>query len=164
MGYSRNPNVVTRCKTQLDTLLAATSDVTWVVKDSHMTGYWIREAMTVAEKQGIKPYHELKGKFIIRDKGGKVVAELRERAALEQLKSSAPKLVLADLTGLLEILGACVEHKSSEMYFPGAALDEEEIGRLYNWCRTNNYFIIAGDGITITKTDPGDIAWTPSHE
>lgn len=127
-----------------------------------MLGYYLREAMTLAKKYKIAPYEELKDKWIIRDRGDRITAELRSRTPLEAMRIAISKLVLSNLVSLNEIVGACINHKAEEMYFPDADITDEEAGTLYLWSIKNGYFIVVGNGVTITKTDPGDVAWIPS--
>jgi len=161
MPYSRNPKTVDRSAVFLDQLVAATTDIGWKAENTHMLGYYLREAMTIAKKYKIAPYEGLKDKWIIRDRGDKIVAELRSRTPLEAMRIAIAKIVLGDIVSLNEIVGACINHKAEEMYFPDASITDEEAATLYLWANKNNYFIIVGNGITVTKSDPGDIAWTP---
>lgn len=162
MGYSRNPKMIERSRTFLDAMLAAKDDIAWNSENSHMLGYYIREALTLAKRFDIAPYNELKDKFIIKDKGDRVVAELRLRIPV--LRHATGKLTLSELTSVQEIVGACIEHKSEEMYFPNASLSEDDVKTLHTWTEKNNYFIISAPGgeLTVTRKDPGDIKWMPT--
>lgn len=161
MPYSRNPKTVENWKAYLDQLLNSSTDIAWESANTHMLGYYLRQAMTIAQKQKIAPYEGLKDKWTIRDRGDRILAELKSRAPIETLKRADAKLILAGLVDLPEIVGACIEHKADEMYFPEGVLDEQQTKVLYLWSSKNGYHIIIGNGVTVTKTDPGDIAWVP---
>lgn len=126
-----------------------------------MLGYYLREALTIAEKMKIEPYHELKSRFRIRDLGDRVVAELTKVESLTALQTGMAKMTLPGLTELFEIIGAAITHGANEMYFSEAELLEEEVGKLFAWATKNGYHLVVGEGITLTKTDPGEAKWLP---
>lgn len=162
MGYSKSESAVERVKPLLDQMVAATTDLTWHHKNPHMLGYHLREAMTIAKRHKLEPYNTLKERFIIRNKGDKVVAEIRHFEALPALQAAMSKVVLEDITSLVSIVGAAIDNKAHELYFPSAILSDEDKLTLYTWCVKNEYFMIVAEvGVTITKSDPGDVAWAP---
>lgn len=162
MGYSNSEASIKRVQKLLDQMLDAQSDISWPSPNAHMLGYHIREALTIAKKKGIEPYKGLKDRFIIRNKGTRVVAELRDVETLAALQSAMSKVVLENLSSLMEILGGAINHKMSEMFFPDADLTQDEAEKLYLWAQKNGYFlIVAESGITLTKNDPGEAVFRP---
>jgi hypothetical protein len=128
-----------------------------------MLGYHIREAMTLAKRLGKAPYNSLKDKFTIRNRGDRVTAELKNVESLHALSNAMSKMEIPEIHTVLEIVGAAITHDAAtQLYFPDAALDYEQSTELYNWATANGfYLIIAEVGVTITKSDPGEVAWTP---
>lgn len=118
--------------------------------------------MTLAKSKGITPYHNLKDEWIIRNKGTKVVAERRQVVALEALTAAMNRMEMENLYTVVEIVGAAITHKANQMYFPDAALIEDDKKSLYNWCQKHGYYLVVAEvGVTLTKNDPGEAAWTP---
>lgn len=163
MGYSKNPAAVERVKPLLDQMVKATTDLMWPSENAHMLGYHLREAMSVAKSKKIEPYHELKDKFVIRNRGTRVIAEKRHVETITALQAALSKVVLSNIETLVQIVGAAIEHKAHELFFPDAALAvEEDKLTLYKWCQKNGYHMILAEvGVTLTKEEVGDIEWTP---
>lgn len=157
MGYSKSLNAIERVKKHLDQMVRATGKVTWTVReDAWQLGYYIREALYVAEIKRVKEYAELKAKFKIRVDGNKVIAEPRSFTAVQSLDT----IQLENITDTLEIIGAALHHDAQRMHFPNA--QEINLKHLYDWCSKHGYNIIPSSaGVTITKEDVGDIAWKP---
>ena len=164
MGYSKSPLAIKRVQTLLDQMVLATSDLTWPAENAHMLGYYIRQAMTIAKKQKLEPYHMLKDRFVIRNRGNKVTAELRDISPASGLQSVMSQIRLEEVNSLMEIIGALITHNTADQFhFPKANLTDEELTQLYKWSRENEKFMVVSDseGITIVSTDPGDVKWTP---
>lgn len=163
MGYSKNEAAITRVKSLLDQMVASKTDLTWPTKDAHMLGYHLREAMTLAKKIGRSPYDLLKDRWTIRNRGDRVVAELKEIESVQALQTLMSKMELPELHTVVEIVGAAIAHEAGQIYFPDAVLDEKQAHELYNWTSKNGYHLIVAEvGVTITKNDPGEAAWTPA--
>lgn len=162
MGYSNNSAVIARVRPLLDQMVKATSDLVWPSKDPHMLGYHIREAMTYAKAREIDPYKGLKSQWIIRNRGDRVVAERRDVIAFEALQSAMQKMEIENLHSVVEIVGAAIAHKAHHIYFPDAILTPDERLMLWKWARSNEYYIVVAEvGVTLTKENPGEAAWTP---
>jgi len=162
MGYSGNKAAVERVKPLLDQMLRSEHDLIWPSENAHMLCYHIREGMTVAQSLKIDPYTELKKEWVIRNKGSRVVAERKNPIALEALQAAMSKMELEDVRNVMEIVGAAILHKAHQMYFPDAVFTPEDSLSLYNWCQRNGYHLVVAEvGVTITKDDPGEAAWTP---
>lgn len=160
MGYSKNIKMIERVRPLLDQMLNAKTNLVWPSRNAHMLGYQIREALTLAKKNKVEPYDALKDKFVIRNKGDHILAELRlVEVSIEAVLS---KVTLEGLVSLMEIVGGAINHRADEMYFPSADLEPEEIEKLFIWAQKNEYFLIAAEtGVTLTKNDPGEAKWTP---
>lgn len=163
MSYSSNVKVIEKMKSLLDQMVQAKTDLTWPTTNAHMLGYHIREALTIAKKAGIKPYDTLKDRFVIRNRGDRVTAELKDKEAFTALQSVMSKVTLENLTSLMEIVGGAINHKAREMFFPDADLMPEELEKLHLWAEKNEYFMVASDaGVTLTRDDPGEAKWVPN--
>jgi len=120
--------------------------------------------MTIAKKQNLEPYHTLKDRFVIRDRGDRVMAELRDISPSAGLQQAMSQLKLEEVTALMEIIGSLITHHTAEqIHFPKASLTEEEMTSLYKWVRENEKFMVVSEleGITVVSTDPGEVKWTP---
>jgi len=146
----------------LDQMVVAKTDLTWPTKDAHMLGYHLREAMTLAKRIGKAPYDTLKEKFTIRNRGDRVVAELKIVETVQALQQLMSKMELPEVHTVVEIVGAAISHGAGQMYFPDAALTEDDAEELYNWASKHGYHLVVAEiGVTITKDDPGEAAWKP---
>lgn len=164
MAYSKNIYAITRVEKFLKQMENANTSLEWVAEEPYKLAYYIREGIHVAN-QNEHPFGKLAGKFIIRTSKRKVIAQLRVLTPeYTELKRTLNKMVLPGLSKLLEIVGAAIQHKSEEMHFPDADLDGEELERLNKWTSENSYFIIVGDGLTLTVLDPGDSKWSPTPQ
>lgn len=164
MGYSKNEAVINRVKPLLDQMVVAKADLTWPTKDAHMLGYHLREAMTLAKRIGKAPYDQLKDKFTIRNRGDRVLAELKIVETVQALQNLMSKMELPEIHTVVEIVGAAIAHDAGQMYFPDAVLTEDDAKELYNWTSKHGYHLIVAEvGATITKDDPGEAAWTPTE-
>jgi len=149
-------------KPLLDQMLAAQRDLAWPTDNAHMLGYRLREAMNIAKRGKIEPYQNLKDKFVIRNKGDKVYAEYRHPETIAALREVLSKMTLADIEQPMEIVGAAILHKAQEMYFPSVTLTDEDKLTLYQWTSKNGYYMIVAEvGVTLTRVNPGDVAWEP---
>jgi hypothetical protein len=112
----------------------------------------------------IRQLRSLKSQVHHQDRNGKkVIAEPRDIMPLDTIRAGMGRMVLHDLSDVLEVVGAALMHKAPEMFFPDADdFTPEELSQLYAWASKNEYFIIpSDDGVTLTQNDPGDLAWKP---
>lgn len=167
MPYTRSRGAVQRVEPILRELLTATDDVIYQSLEPQKLSYQLHEALKSA---GIYPeyahYSALRDKFTIRLRAGKVVAEIKHRplVALKVVTDPHSKMTIPEVNTVLGIVGAAVTHKAGEIYFPDAKLDESNLLTLSGWATPAGYFIINNydNGVTLTKTDPGVVSWTPS--
>lgn len=173
MGYGKSIRAFNRVKGYLDEMVSKNEIIIWTVADPAKTSYNIREGIKVAKerahdetyptKDAFKPYASLLAKFIVRVKGVTVIAEPRDLLPEMTAGEALHRMVIDDVTDPLEIVGAAIKHKVPEMFFPSADLSDAALLRIYAWSSKHDYFIVASDvGVTLTKTDPGEIAWHES--
>lgn len=174
MGYSKSIRAFNRVKKYLDEMVEKQEVLSWPAEDSAKLAYYIREGIKVAKlraadneypnREQFKPYISLSAKFVVRDKGKQVVAEPRELVPTISASEALKKIVLEDVIEPLEVVGAVIKHKSDIMFFPEADLDSNSLEKIYGWTSRHDYFIVVSDvGITLTRTDPGEIAWHPNQ-
>lgn len=144
-------------KQYVEQLKASNEAIEWQSADPAKFAYKLREALHAYRDD------ELKAKFVIKVLPGKVRAVPRFKNETEIVKEKLAKMVLSDIDNLYSIVGAVIQHKTAnrELYFPNADLDDEEIHKLWNWCNSNGFYIVKGEGITLTTDDPGVVAWKP---
>ena len=172
MGYSKSIRAFNRVKGFLDEMVAKNEPIVWPASDPSKLAYYIREGIKVAKdrandekhptRETYRPFSSLSSKYLLRVKGGTVIAEPRDM--LPELIASAvlSRMVIEDVVDPLEIVGAVIKHKAPELFFPSADLSLDTLQRVYAWSSKHDYFIVVSDiGITLTKTDPGEIAWQP---
>lgn len=173
MGYSKAIRAFNRVKGFLDEMVAKQEVLIWPAPDAAKLAYYIREGIKVAklrvadeqypDKDRFKPFASLSAKYIVKVRGATVVAEPREFAPESSASDALKRMVLDDVEGPLEIVGAAIKHKVPEMFFPLADRSFSSLERIYAWSSKHDYFIVSSDvGVTLTKTDPGEIAWQPS--
>lgn len=165
MGYTKSPFAIQRVEAFLKQMLESSTSLEWTVSDAYKVAYYIREGIAVAKAKK-SDYAVLSGKYIIRARGNKLIAQLRiAEPSIIELKRTLNRIVINDVRTILEILGALIKHKAEEMIFPEAQLDEESLGRLYLWTNANGYFIVVSDSgaITVTVADPGELKWMPKQ-
>lgn len=152
MGYSKKINPLFR--EYLAQLESANSPVEWIAAEPSKFAYKLREALNSNPK--------LKARFIVKVLPGRVRAEPRYELDIANSGiEKHSKMVLGDVTDIYEIVGAAIKHKGTELYFPNAELDTDDLTKLYSWAVANKYFIVSGEGITLTAENPGEIAWKP---
>lgn len=175
MGYSKSTRAVQRVKKYLDEMLREDAQIEWVSDNPSKLAYQLNDGLHAArhnavdrDKRPVEPYatySHLKAKFILRVGPGKVIAEPRDVVPLQTLRVGMSRLTLHELSDNLEIVGAAIKHKAPEMFFPDADEKSVDLPQLYAWAVRNDYFIIpSDDGITLTQTDPGDLAWAPEEQ
>jgi hypothetical protein len=169
MSYSRNKNALKRVQKILDDMLKAPEgeDISFVSTSPVKLSYQLHEAFDVADTyMEYVQYRPLKKLFKIRVRSDRVVCERKgkpvdAKAILEQQLS---KMTIDNVEDILGVIGAATKHKASEMYFPKAVLEDDELSKLYKWTSISGYYIINNYdvGITITKVNPGELAYEPA--
>jgi len=174
MGYSKSVKAINKVRAELDQMLGSTQTITWKSSNPAKDAFAIREGINVAKQRaldGNSPHHaeylayaSLKAKFIVRAGAGVVEAEPRE-IMLVPAKQVMHKQVLPNLTSDMEIVGAAITHKTPELFFPDASDEEKDLKVIYAWAQKHGYHLVSSEGgLTLTQTDPGEIAWKPARQ
>ncbi len=158
MGYSKNPIAIDRMSKFLDLMFDSDAVLEWETPDPNKLTYYLRDAIAAAEKilrtdpENVRMlnYASLKGKFIIRIKGNKVIAEPRN--ALPMAVSQVKKLksvYLPDITSLSAIVGAVAKYIVGEgkeqLKIPNYELDKEELDQLGSYLTAKFLTLIITD-------------------
>ncbi len=173
MGYTLTLAAVQRVQYMLEELLLSAEkneERIWRVPDPGRAARLLREGMAAAAANADKDetcarFALLKEKYALKVSTGIVRAEPRVRTLSSSLVKSLSKLRLAEIENLTGAVGAAIEHSNvDEIHFPTLImirLEYEELVNFYAWCKQNSWFIINNfdDGLTITRTDPGDQKW-----
>jgi hypothetical protein len=172
MAYSKSVKALNRVKENLDQMLASSSQITWQADNPTELAFRIREGINVAKVRAREEgpnrnvfiaYAQLSAKFIVRVGAGIVIAEPRD-IMLETPKEAISKQVLPGLSSDMEIVGAAIMHKTPVMFFPDATDEPGDLNVIYAWAQKHSYFLVSSEeGLTLTKTDPGEIAWHPNQ-
>jgi len=163
MGYTLNPESIARVKSYLDQMVASDEDIEWH-SDNAQLAYALRNGINAAIRFNIGEYARLKSKYVLRQRSGKVVAELRDRLPGIMRAINELKMTIKEIETETAIVGAMIENSARmEVYFPDAILSDEQLKDLYAFTSTSGYSIInhKEEGVTVTKKDVGDIAWGP---
>lgn len=171
MTYSKNPRAILIVKDQLDQLVPATNDITWITDDPVTLAYRLRQAFNVAQsfKTNFSQYSKLKDQYIIKVERNRVTAKLRIVDAKplvldpQEFKKSIPKLT-SPLTDVFSMVGLLIANQYEEVWFNEAELSSDDLTKLYKWTSSNGYSIINGNGITVTKKDCGELEWKPKEQ
>jgi hypothetical protein len=166
VSYARSKKSVTKVEQVLKQLLEAQEDMVFLSQEPHKLAYAIHEGLkSSAIYPEFQKYAELRDKFTIRIRNGKVLAELKHRAPipLGVVREQLGKMTLREITSATGIVGAAVANKSTEIYFPDAKLDSSSLSELYQWTEPAGYYIInhGDNGLTLTKIHPGEMNYTP---
>jgi hypothetical protein len=167
MAYNRTHKSILRVKSYLDAMVSARSSLEWAADEPQKLAFKLREAIAAARAFTIKdntyaPYASLAARFMIKCLPGKVIALPRETFGVQALEALRSRMTVNGVSSLLEVMGAAIEHNAEELYFPSAEnWPDADILKLYNWATQKSYFIIVGEGITLTRTDPGEAKWEP---
>lgn len=168
MAYSQSIAAVKRVEKLLLVLLNSNSDedILFASREPAKLAYQLHEALRVCDKfEEYKHFSILKDRYRVRVRSNRVLLErkLKDVIAVKVDNRPLQRMTLDNIDDLLGIVGAATVHKTGEIYFPDALLSDNDLLALHNWAKSNSYFIINHEdgGVTITKIDPGEIAWEP---
>lgn len=172
MGYSKSKRAIKRVEPYLQQMVAADGGVEFPVNDPLAFSYQLRDGIKAAKEfaydalqKEVEPYcsyARLNTKFIIRVRGTVIVCELRDVVPVVKLRESMGTMSIPDVEDTLGVIGAAIKHKAPEMVFPSANKDTVAAVMLFKWASSNGYFLVIADNhVTLTKNDPGDLAWKP---
>lgn len=157
MGYSNSKKAVERVQPILEILLSADQKLFFKSKNPTKLAYAIRDGIRNSGKyEAYKQYAELREKCRIEVKPDGVSVVLREQLDYEdpivELAQSFTSLTIPEVNSVLQVVGACIKHKSApKLDFPDAALDDEALTQLRKWTDNNNYTITMLSPLTLAK-------------
>ena len=162
MGYTKSIRILKLVQDHLDLMLTSETNLVFEADDANKLAYQIRSGIKAAQARKdsaeYSKYAGLQAKYIIRIRGTKVIAELRDPTPIP-LKQTLSRLVIGKITDALGAIGILIEHKPEEVYFPNY---DDELDILYNYSSVNNYSIIKHEtGVTVTKHKNEVAEWTP---
>jgi hypothetical protein len=170
MGYSKSIRAVKRVQPILEQLVEASTKIEWGSDNPAQDAYYIREGIHASAHRAMiggkpnEPYYSfarLHSKFILKTGAGKVIAELRDAVPVLALKESHSVMTLPELKDEMAVVGAAITHQAQKMHFPDVDPAEADLEAIYNWASQNDYYLVAGEGLTLTRDDPGVLAWQP---
>lgn len=172
MGYSTSIRAIKRVENILDKLVKASSNVNIPTPEgipSSKLAYYIREGINASQtrsvdingqsKQPFADYAQLNAKYLFRAHDREVFCELR--GYVPPLVETLAEMNIPDVSDTLGILGACLRHKAPTMRFTDATPESVDLNKIHMWAQKAGYHIIAGQDITVTTNDPGELAWKP---
>lgn len=170
MGYSRNPAAIERVEPFLELMFNSDSALEWETPDPQKLAYYLREGISAAAivlgkdptNEKMQNFVSIRGKYVIRIKGNKVVAELRNALPMAVAQVKKLKTVyLPDITDLSQIVGAVakyiVEERKEELKIPNFDLTEDELDQLSLYLEAKLLQVrIIEDVLVIGDSDGGD--------
>lgn len=170
MGYSKHVRAVERVKPILERLVRAQSRVEWESANPADDAYKIREGIYSASTRALlngqpnEPYYsfsQLQQKYVFRTAANRVIAELRDVVPVIALKEAHSTMTLVGVRDEFEVVGAALTHEAHKMHFPDVNEESCDLWSLYEWTSKNGYYMVVGEGVTLTRDDPGALAWKP---
>lgn len=136
-------------RTFLDAMVESESSLTWLSLDPKKLAYQIHEGLRAASALNFKTFAGLRGKWVIRYKDDRVIAELQAAPPI-----AGGKLALEGIFDPLDIVQEIIKHKSFdfELVFPDASMEEEDTEMVLMWCKDNDYSCTLDNGISVKKT------------
>jgi hypothetical protein len=160
MGYSFSDKTWQQVESELKQILTGghTSFLCDDAKAATRLAYRLREALFITKRKTHPEYGHLKDRVTL-----KVIGKEVHVFPSDSIAERDARIVKRDATNLREVLGVCIMIKDTkELLFPNAHLSENELNRLYLWCKgQGKYVILSGDGIIVTSSDEHGIAYTP---
>lgn len=171
MGYSKSKRAIRRVEAYLAQMVKSEAEIQFPAEEPSDFAFKLREGIkasrhfAVEDNHPVEPYasySRLMTKFIIRVKGPMVICEPRDVVPLVKLRQTLGQVSIAEVKDTLGIIGAAITHKAPIMVFPNANKDTVEADRLNFWATNNDYYlVIAENHVTLTKENPGELAWRP---
>lgn len=159
MGYSKNKNSLLRVQGLLDILVKMKgTEEEFIIpsKTPYETLYSVREGLKYAEEHKVENYADLKETFILKYNSEGILVKPRRKidygTPIQQLAKSQ-HLVLDEVTGVLEMIGAAIQHKAPKLEFPNANVEGDGLKRLEKWATLNQYKIVKSDSGIIMERE-----------
>jgi len=145
--YSKSIGSITKVQDELKLLITSKSDIVFPSDNPNKLAWVLRSAINSAITNGVKDVAALKAKYLIKIKGGKVVAELRDKVAkiaeLEELINK-DELILRDVTNLMELVTSLSVYRETKVLkFPHVNLNEDEIRKLGELGVKRNFLVLS---------------------
>jgi hypothetical protein len=160
MGYSFSDKTWQQVENELKQILIGghTSFLCDSNLEATKLAYKVREALFITKRKGHPEYGHLKDRVTL-----KVIKNEVHVFPSDSIAERESRIVKRDATNLREVLGVCILSKDAkELLFPNAHLSDNELNRLYLWCKDQGrYVILSGDGIIVSDSDNHGIAYTP---
>lgn len=156
MGYSNNQSSITKVEKFLTLMVEANDEsLEWQTIDPARLSYYIREGISAARflcQRGeqnntrLLAFAELKSKFIIKVKGGRVIAALRSEIPLAVMSVKKMKSIyLPNITSLTQIIGAIATYMVTEgkeqITIPNSSLSKDEFNKLEAYLKSKDITI-----------------------
>jgi hypothetical protein len=159
MGYSTSNRSVKKIQRILDKLIDLEPNAKLEIQtdDAKRLTYAIHEGFRTIKDNptGFPDYVEIAERFRVRNKGSIVYIEPKAYLVgdIKELAEAIRSLVVPDVHGTLQIIGAIIKHKAPKLSFPNAQLEPTDVERLRKWCKDQNYEIIETEPLTIQKVN-----------
>ena len=165
MGYSKNPTAIKKVESFLSLMTTSDENLEWETFDPDKLAYYIREGINAScilygqepDNEKLKDFAYLKSKYIIKIKGGSVIAALRNEIPLAVMSVKKLKSVyLPNITTLTEIVGAIakyiVEEEKEKITIPNPSLNDGEFEKLKSYLTNKKLDIeVKGNEFIISK-------------
>ncbi len=162
MGYSKNPATIERVEPFLELMYNSDSALEWETPDPQKLAYYLREGISAAAaalakdptNEKMQQFVSIRAKYVIKIKGNKVVAELRNALPMAVAQVKKLKTVyLPDIGTLSEIIGAIakyiVEENKEQIKIPNFDLTETELEQLGLYLDTKSLDYIITDDVLV---------------
>ena len=167
MGYSKNPTAIEKVDSFLSLMVTSDENLDWETTDPDKLAYYIREGINASrilyrdepENDKLKDFSSLSSKYIIKIKGGSVIAALRNEIPLAVMSVKKLKSVyLPNITTLTEIVGAIakyiVEEEKERITIPNASLNDGEFEKLESYLTNKKLDIeVKGNEFVISRNE-----------
>lgn len=155
MGYTVSSRAISRVFNQLQQMVNAQTNLEWVTDNPREFAYRLREAISVAVERTKKgdgePYEsfsKLRAKYLFREKGGKVIAELRDAIPQMTLKSDFAVMNEPNANDAMSVVGVMIKNRGKIIVFPAFDInDVNESLLVSNWAIKNNYNVTIANGM-----------------
>lgn len=169
MGYSNKLSAITRVEEFLTLMVNAVDEsLEWQTVDPSQLAYYIREGISASvfiykngtDDERLKEFSQLKSKFIIKIKGNKVIAALRNEMPFAVMSVKRIKSVyLPNVTTLTQIVGAVakyiLEENKEQITIPNSSLNQDEFDKLESYLNSKSLIIEVGENELVILRDKG---------
>lgn len=165
MGYSKNPAAIDKVEKFLSLMVEANESLEWETPNPDRLAYYIREGIFASGaaykvesgSDKLKDFAALKSKFVLKIKGGSVLAELRNELPLAIMGVKKIKSIyLPNIVTLTEVVGAIakyiIEENKEQVTIPNSSLSRTEFEKLKAYLSAKKLKVeVDGNEMVITK-------------